>query len=336
MKRKGAQDVSYIRVKKNMTWLILTLACIMFWGVTDILHKASSDYNDPLSHYKTFVWIGMVMGLAGCVTLFLSDTLPESIKMVKDNLYLIPLCVFYAIALLFGLLGKKHLAASVVSPLENIDGAIAAVVLYFFFLFTGHSHITDSIGMMDMIGTVVIVVGVVFLGIQEHKLSRQEIHIEAHKRRHRLGALALIFPFLYNLVDVVSIVATSITVSEETEVAIPDMDFFFFESLGFFVVAIFLWLYMLLVKKYRYNPFGKKELIRCSAATGETLGAMAYIFAVGINPILTVPITSAYCFVTIILARIFLKEKLTRKQHVSLALLVIGIMLLGISGIING
>ena len=150
-----------------------------------------------------------------------------------------------------------------------------------------------------------------------------------------LGALALMFPFLYNLVDVVSIVATSITVSEETEVAIPDIDFFFFESLGFFVVAISLWLYMLVVKKYKYNPFRKKELIRCGAATGETLGAMAYIFAVGINPILTVPITSAYCLVTIVLARIFLKEKLTRKQYFSLALLVVGIVLLGISGIVS-
>ena len=319
----------------NMTWVILTLLCIAFWGITDILHKAASDYNDPLSHYKTFVWIGIVMGLASCVAMFLSDTLPDSIEIVKDNLYLIPLCVFYAIALLFGLLGKKHLDASVVSPLENIDGAMAAVVLYFFFLFTGSSHITDSVGTMDLIGTVVIVAGVILLGIQEQALSAQEVHLAEDKKRHRLGALALMFPFLYNLVDVVSIVATSITVSEETEVAIPDIDFFFFESLGFFVVAISLWLYMLVVKKYKYNPFRKKELIRCGAATGETLGAMAYIFAVGINPILTVPITSAYCLVTIVLARIFLKEKLTRKQYFSLALLVVGIVLLGISGIVS-
>ena len=318
-----------------MTWLILTLSCIVLWGATDILHKASLDYSDPLSHYKTFVWIGIIMGFAGCITMLLSDTLLDSIKMVKDNLYLIPLCVFYAVALFFGLLGKKHLDASVVSPLENIDGAMAAVILYFFFLFTGRSHIADSIGVVDMLGTVAIVVGIVFLGIQEQKLSRQEVDFEEHKKRHRMGALALIFPFLYNLVDVISIVATSITVSEETAVAIPDIDFFFFESLGFFAVAIFLWLYMLIVKKYRYNPFKKKELVRCGAASGETFGAMAYIFAVGINPILTVPITSSYCFVTIILARIFLKEQLTRKQYLSLALLVVGIVMLGISGIIN-
>ena len=40
-------------------------------------------------------------------------------------------------------------------------------------------------------------------------------------------------------------------------------------------------------------------------------------------------------FVTIILARIFLKERLTKKQYLSLALVIIGIALLGISEIIS-
>ena len=318
-----------------MTWLILTLSSIILWGITDILLKKSSNYNDPLSQYKTFVWIGIVMAPAGVIMAICSDTLLDSIMMVKDNLYLIPLCVFYTIALFFGLLGAKHLDASVVSPLENIDGAMAAIILYFFFLFTGRSHITDKIGLVQLVGTVAIVVGVVLLGIQEQSLSKQETHLSENKKRHRLGALALIFPIVYNLVDAVSMVAVGITVSEETDVAIPDIDFFIFESLGFVVVAICVWFYMLIIKKYKYNPFKKEELVRCGAATGETFGTMAFTFAVGISPILTAPITSSYCLVTIVLARIFLKERLTPKQYLSLAFLVVGIALLGVSEIIN-
>ena len=318
-----------------MTWLLLTLSCIILWGITDILLKKSLDYSDSLSQYKTFVWIGIVMAPAGVIMAICSDTLLDSIMMVKDNLYLIPLCVFYAIALFFGLLGAKHLDASVVSPLENIDGAMAAIILYFFFLFTGRSHITDKIGLVQLVGTVAIVVGVVLLGIQEQSLSKQETHLSENKKRHRFGALALIFPIVYNLVDAVSMVAVGITVSEETDVAIPDIDFFIFESLGFVVVAICVWFYMLIIKKYKYNPFKKEELVRCGAATGETFGTMAFTFAVGISPILTAPITSSYCFVTIVLARIFLKERLTKKQYLSLAFLVVGIALLGVSEIIN-
>ena len=318
-----------------MTWLLLTLSCVILWGITDILLKKSLDYSDSLSQYKTFVWIGIVMAPAGVIMAICSDTLLDSIMMVKDNLYLIPLCVFYAIALFFGLLGAKHLDASVVSPLENIDGAMAAIILYFFFLFTGHSHITDKIGLVQVVGTVAIVAGVVLLGIQEQSLSKQETHLSENKKRHRLGALALIFPIVYNLVDAVSMVAVGITVSEETDVAIPNIDFFIFESLGFVVVAICVWFYMLIIKKYKYNPFKKEELVRCGAATGETFGTMAFTFAVGISPILTAPITSSYCFVTIVLARIFLKERLTKKQYLSLAFLVVGIALLGVSEIIN-
>ena len=318
-----------------MPWLLLIFFCIILWGITDILYKKSSDYNDPLSQYKAFVWIGMVMGLAGAIMAICSDTLRESIMMVKDNLYLIPLCIFYALAMFFGLLGAKHLDASVVSPLENIDGAITAIILYMFFFLTGRSHVTDSIGIMDIIGTVAITTGVIFLGIQEHKLSKQEMNLEEDKKKHRLGALALIFPIIYNLVDAVSMVEVGITVSEETEVAIPDIDFFIFESLGFLVVAICMWLYMLIAKKYKYNPFKKKELVRCGAATSETLGTMTYIFAVAGNPILTAPITSSYCLVTVVLARIFLKERLTKKQYLSVAFVIVGIVLLGISEIIG-
>ena len=318
-----------------MPWLLLIFSCIILWGITDILYKKSSDYNDPLSQYKAFVWIGMVMGFAGAIMAICSDTLRDSIMMVKDNLYLIPLCIFYALALFFGLLGAKHLDASVVSPLENIDGAITAIILYMFFFLTGRSHVTDSIGIMDIIGTVAITTGVIFLGIQEHKLSKQEMNLEEDKKKHRLGALALIFPIIYNLVDAVSMVAVGITVSEETEVAIPDIDFFIFESLGFLVVAICMWLYMLIAKKYKYNPFKKKELVRCGAATSETLGTMTYIFAVAGNPILTAPITSSYCLVTVVLARIFLKERLTKKQYLSVAFVIVGIVLLGISEIIG-
>ena len=275
------------------------------------------------------------MAPAGCIMALCSDTVVDSIRMLADNLYLIPLRVFYVIALYFGLLGAKHLDASVVSPLENIDGAIAAIILYFFFLFTDRSQITDKVGVLDIIGTVAIVMGVVLLGIQEHKLSKQEISLDENKKKHRLGALVLIFPIVYNLVDAASMVAMGITVSGETEVSIPDIDFFFFECVVFSVVAILVWLYMLVAKKYVYNPFKKSELSRCGAGVGESFGTMAFTFAVGINLILTAPITSSYCLVTIILARIFLKERLTRKQYLSLVLLVIGIALLGLSEIFN-
>ena len=325
-----------------MNWLILTLACIILWGVTDILYKASFYKNDPLSSYKSFVWLGLVMALAGFAMSTWSDTLSDSIKMVRDDvLYLVPLCFVYAAAWFFGLLGNKHLNASVVSTVENIDGALVAIIIYYYYLLTGYIHPSYKIGVIDVIATVFIIVGVILLGRQEQALMRQESHLSEDKKKHRLGALALFFPIIYTLIDVFSIAeiggvnANTGIITKGAEASIPAIDFFIFECAGFVLVAICIWIYMLIAKKHIYNPFQEDELIRCGAATSETAGTMAFIFAASINPVLTAPITSLYCLVTIVLGRIFLKERLTKKQYLSLSFVIAGIALLGLSGIFS-
>ena len=325
-----------------MNWLILTLACIILWGVTDVLYKASFYKNDPLSYYKSFVWVGLVMALAGFIMSTWSDTLLDSIKIVKDDvLYLVPLCLVYAITWFFGLLGNKHLDASVVSTVENIDGALVAIIVYYYYLLTGYIHPSYTINVVDVVATVSILIGVILLGREEQALMRQEMNLSEDKKKHRFGALALFFPIIYTLIDVFSIAeiggvgANSGIVTKGAEASIPAIDFFVFECAGFAVVAFCIWLYMLIVKKYIYNPFQEEELIRCGAATSETAGTMAFIFAASINPVFTAPVTSLYCLVTIVLARIFLKERLRKKQFLSLAFVVAGIALLGISAVFS-
>jgi drug/metabolite transporter (DMT)-like permease len=323
------------KLEEKMTWFLLTLACIILWSVTDVLYRASFTRNDPLAYCKSFVWVGLVMALAGFIMSTWSDTLLDSLKILKDDvLHLVPLCLIYAFAWFFGLMGSKHLEASVVSPLENIDGALTAIICYYYLL-TGYIRPSNMIGVMDVIATMLIIIGIVLIGIEEQALKRKEMHLSKDKKKHRFGALALLFPIIYTLIDVFSTVEISGILTQGSETSIPAMDFFIFECAGFAFVAIFVWLYMLVVKKYTYNPFEEEELIRCGAATGETAGTMAFIFAASINPVLTAPVTSLYCLVTIVLARIFLKERLTKKQYLSIGFLVVGIILIGISEILS-
>jgi drug/metabolite transporter (DMT)-like permease len=260
--------------------------------------------------------------------------------MVKnDVLYLVPLCLVYAGALLLGLLGKKHLPASVVSPLENVNGALTAIIIYYYYLLTGYIHPSYRLGVMDVIATVSIIIGVILVGRQEQALLKQEAHLSEDKKMHRFGALALFFPIIYALIDVFSVAeisgvnGNSGIVTAEVEATIPALDFFVFECVGFAVVSACMWLYLLIVKKHAYNPFQPEELVRCGAATGETVGTMTFILAAAINPVLTAPLTSLYCLVTIVLARIFLKERLSKKQYISLGFVILGIVLLGLSEI---
>ena len=328
--------------ERKMAWFILTLACIILWAVTDVLYRASSDKNDNLSHYKTFVWIGIVMALAGGIMCTWTDTLLTSLDAIKyDLVYLIPLCFVYALALLLGLYGKKHLYASIISPIENSGGAITAIIIYYYYLLTGYMDPSYTIGVLDVIATISIIVGVALVGKEEQVLFKKELALPEDKREHRYGALALFFPIIYTLADVFStaeiggVSGNSGMVTSGDIDAIPAIDFFIFECAGFAFVALCVWLYMLIVKKHAYNPFDEGELIRCGAATGETFGTMTFILAAGINPVFTAPVTSLHCLLTVLLAHIFLKERLTKRQYISLAFLAVGIILLGISGIIS-
>ena len=323
-----------------MNWFLLTLACVILWSITDILYKAVSPHNDPLSPHKTFVWIGIVMALAGGIMSSWSNTLLDSIKTVKDDLlYLVPLGLVYAAALFFGLLGKKHLAASIVSSLENTGGAFVAIIIYYYYMLTGYILPSYEFGVIDFIATVSIIVGVILLGKEEQALFKQELHLEEDKKEHPLGALALFFPIIYTLIDVFSVAeiggisGNSGITDAADEIFIPAMDFFIFECAAMALVSIFVWLFLWIVKKHVYNPFQPEEFIRCSAATGETFGTMTFIFAAEINPVLTAPITSFHCILTIVLARIFLKERLSKKQYISLGFVVLGIVLIGFADI---
>ena len=62
-----------------------------------------------------------------------------------------------------------------------------------------------------------------------------------------------------------------------------------------------------------------------------TAGQFAYIFALAdtAHVAIAAPIISAYCVASVVWSRIFLKEKLSWKHYAMIALVVVGIVLLG-------
>ncbi|WP_373815981.1 EamA family transporter, partial [Jeotgalibaca porci] len=66
------------------------------------------------------------------------------------------------------------------------------------------------------------------------------------------------------------------------------------------------------------------------AAIFETLGQFFYVYAISSNAVVVAPMISAYSVVSVILSRIFLKEKLTSKQYLAVTGIIIGIIILSI------
>lgn len=61
----------------------------------------------------------------------------------------------------------------------------------------------------------------------------------------------------------------------------------------------------------------------------ETFGQFFYVFAMVANPIITAPLVASYSIVSVLLSRIFLKEKLSKTQYVVIACIMAAIAILG-------
>lgn len=116
---------------------------------------------------------------------------------------------------------------------------------------------------------------------------------------------------------------------------IGEIDFLILEGIAFLVVGVGAWIWLLLAEKRAYNPFRRCELVKCGAAVSEAVGNIFFAFAIGINPILTPPFATTYFIFTILGARLFLKERMSRQQYLCLLILSVGILLLGASEVLK-
>ena len=65
------------------------------------------------------------------------------------------------------------------------------------------------------------------------------------------------------------------------------------------------------------------------AAVFETAGQYFYVFALDTNSVIAAPMIACYSIVSVILGRVFLKEFLTRAQYFFIALVMLGVFILG-------
>ena len=319
-----------------MKWFGLTLLCILCWSATDLFYKKGSELTDKLSHLKIMVWIGLIMAIAAVLLTPLSELQLSPMELIVYYREYIPMAVLYVAALMCGVIGTRYLDASVVSPLENVDGAVAAVILLAYFAVTGRLGEGTGITPWNIGSIVFVLAGVILLAVQESRIAKGERNVPEMQKKHPLGALAFVFPILYTLVDAGSMVFDSVVLAGGDEAYMGQFDLLICESSCFAIAGGLSWLYMLTVKKAAYNPFRKSELVKCGAALTEAAGNIFYAMATVASPLLTPVVTTGYCVLTILGARLFLKERLTGKQYLCLALVLAGIALSALSELTAG
>ena len=326
------------------------------WGLADLFYKKSNVDGDRYSHLKTAVWVGLMMGVFSLIFIVLTFCKEPLIGLVGKNVadavtaetlfspgtslfgsavkYL-PASLGYIISMVIGYAGMRYLEVSIVSPVQNASGALSAIVMFFWFTVTGSiGSFWEKFTMLEVVGTVFIVCGVIALAVVEQRLAKGEVemNLKPEERKYRYGALALLFPILYCVFDTIGTAADGIILDEDAGLGLGEIDVLILYGLTFFLAGVVCWIFLLLKEKKAYNPFAKKEWkTRFPAAVFEQFGQIFYVYALAKNPIVAAPMVASYCIVSAILSRIFLKEKLRASQYACIISVVIGIVMLGIA-----
>lgn len=179
----------------------------------------------------------------------------------------------------------------------------------------------------QLVATALVCVGVIGLGIVEARedddlrAARQE----ASNHRYAKSVLALALPVIYCLLDALGTFADSRVLETLNE----DSANCAYE-LTFLLAGIVCFVYVVLIKKSKLVP--KREGPKYVGAICETAGQFAYIYALAdtAHVALAAPIISAYCVASVLWSRLFLKEKLSWRHYAMIALVVAGIVILGL------
>ena len=305
-----------------MSWLFFSVATALLWGTAELFYKKGAQPNEKYSHLKICVWVGVVMGAHAIFTLLTQDIGYNPVNLL---IYL-PVSLFYIISMAFSYFGMRFLEESISDPIENTAGVICVLL---FAIFMG-----DEFSLLTWIAVGVITIGVVGVSYIENagETPRKKTYGK------KLAIVAFIMPFLYALLDAVGTFlddafflvedianAPFVDVTEETIEAVANTSY----ELTFALFALGLFIYMK-TKKVKFGPVPQHK-DKILAAVFETAGQFTYVYALGGVDAIAAPILSSVCVVSLLLSRIFLKEKLSWKTYAFIAVVIFGILLLAVA-----
>ena len=325
-------------------WFVLSLTAFLFWSGSDFFSKLGSHPRDKYSHWKMVMAVGLVMGLHAFYEMLFHDV---SITF-GDILAYLPASALYIGSMVLGYVGLRYIELSVSSPICNCSGALAAIFCFIFL-----QELPEPMG---WVGVAFIAVGLVALSIVEQRESDEAKDIRrAEGIKYTRSVLALLLPLLYCLLDALGTFIDAVILREEETGTFFDFLPALAEEkanvcyeLTFLAMGIFAAIYVFVIKKQSFLPksevlaeegmTAKRHLVRhelpkLGAAVCETAGQFAYVFALADTEHVgfAAAIISSYCAMSVLLSRLFLKEKLSLWHYLAILVAFAGIVVLGIS-----
>ena len=313
-----------------MSWFVISLITMLCWGAADLFYKKGTDESDRDSHLKIAVWVGLVMGVSALVLLPFSETGFSFGSFILNAVKYSPASLSYIASMVIGYAGLRYLEVSIISPIQNASGAFSTIAMAVFFALKGtFESFSEEFSVLDVVGTIIIVIGVISLAFVEKNISKAS---DVDTKNGIAKSLpALIFPIGYCIFDTLGTAADGIILDEDAGLGLGEIDVLVLYGLTFMMFGLIAWIVLTAKSHKIYNPFSSSEKNKCFAALFEEGGQIFYVFAMAKRPMLAAPMVASYCIVSVILSRIFIKEKLKISQYLCVFTVIAGIVILGIS-----
>ena len=298
-------------------WLFFTLATTLLWGLAELFYKKGSFEERKYDHLRVCIMVGAVMGIHAIFTLMTSDIAYDP----RNLIAYLPVSLCYILSMACSFFGIRFIEESLSDPIENTSGAMCTVMCAVI--------LGDEIAPLIWVAIAIIVIGI--LGVSREE---QSAGLERKKRLgSRLAVIAFAMPFCYAIIDAIGCVldiyflemetSPLIGITEENIELIANISY----ELTFAIVGIILLLFMM-YKRVKFDLPKQKD--KALAAVCETAGQLTYVYAMSGNGAIAAPIISCVCVVSLLLSRIFLKEKLTKRQYMFITIIIVGILMLAV------
>jgi len=302
-------------------WFWFAVIALLCWSGSDLFSKIGCrDAKDKYSHLKMVMAVGLVMGLHAAYQIFFGGVELTG----KVFITYLPVSALYILSMVLGYLGLRYIELSISSPICNSSGAIVAILAL---ITTG---IGEDLPPLALVAVALVCIGVVCLGITEAREDDElrKARQDASNYRYTKSWLAIALPLAYCLLDALGTFADSRVLEALGENSEDAANIAY--ELTFFAVGLVSAIYVLVIKKQKL--VARQEGPKYVGALFETVGQFFYIYALADTEhvAFAAPIISSYCVASVIWSRIFLKEKLSFKHYMSIAVVIVGIVIMGI------
>ena len=274
------------------------IAGMIGWGIYDFL---GGVYSKQIGPFKSFFW-SQLAGLISILLLLFAFTINFNLPILV--IILLPIAaIVYSVGYLFFFKGFEMGNVSIVAATMNLW---AVFTMLFAFIFMG-----QRLSTMQTLGVFMIISGVTLASLNWREIKNHNFKLSLGVKETVFGAF--FFGVFWNISEIIS------------------------EKIGWLPTTLFV-KFGIIVFLLLFSFLIKRELILTKATTKTKLmvllmgsieaGAVAivnYGLTIG-DAILITPIASALSIVTITLAIIFLKDKVTRLQGLGMIGAIAGII----------